>query len=64
MNKTKKFRFDSFATEFSEENVNDNDSGIGEFLIFLRIFWFFVSFPRDFKMFLLCRFTNLIENDI
>lgn len=32
MNKTaKKFRFDSFATEFSEENINDNDSGIGEF---------------------------------
>ena len=37
MNKlTKKFRFDSFATEFSEENINDNDSGIGEFFNFLR----------------------------
>ena len=42
MNKSKKFRFDSFATEFSEENIKkeqvefpDNDSGIGEFdLIF------------------------------
>ena len=36
MNKSKKFRFDSFATEFSEENIKkeqefpDNDSGIGE----------------------------------
>ena len=38
MNKlTKKFRFDSFATEFSEENINDNDSGIGE-LIFIMMF--------------------------
>ena len=37
MNKlTKKFRFDSFATEFSEENINDNDSGIGEFFKILR----------------------------
>ena len=41
MNKSKKFRFDSFATEFSEENIKketefpDNDSGIGEFLITL-----------------------------
>ena len=37
MNKlTKKFRFDSFATEFSEENINDNDSGIGEFFQFSK----------------------------
>ena len=37
MNKlTKKFRFDSFATEFSEENINDNDSGIGEFFKILH----------------------------
>ena len=32
MNKSKKFRFDSFATEFSEDkqDIPDNDSGIGE----------------------------------
>ena len=38
---SKKFRFDSFATEFSEDNIKkessecfpDNDSGIGKFLI-------------------------------
>ena len=53
MNKTKKFRFDSFATEFSEENVNDNDSGIGElklsftcFDIFLRRV--FLAFSHNF----------------
>lgn len=34
---SKRFRFDSFATEFSEENIkkeqefHDNDSGIGEY---------------------------------
>ena len=36
---SKKFRFDSFATEFSEDNIKkeseyfpDNDSGIGKFI--------------------------------
>ena len=40
---SKKFRFDSFATEFSEDNIKketepfpDNDSGIGEFLFILK----------------------------
>ena len=35
MNKSsKRFRFDSFATEFSEDkqDIPDNDSGIGKFL--------------------------------
>ena len=39
---SKKFRFDSFATEFSEDNIKketepfpDNDSGIGELLFHL-----------------------------
>ena len=37
MNKSKKFRFDSFATEFSEDkqDIPDNDSGIGEFFLSL-----------------------------
>lgn len=55
----KKFRFDSFATEFSEENIKkeqeiqDNDSGIGKFsysvLTCLKIspntcaYWFLVG---------------------
>ena len=39
MNKSKKFRFDSFATEFSEDkqDIPDNDSGIGEFFFFIFI---------------------------
>ena len=41
---SKKFRFDSFATEFSEDNIKketepfpDNDSGIGELIFFFFI---------------------------
>ena len=39
MNKSKKFRFDSFATEFSEDkqDIPDNDSGIGELIFFFFI---------------------------
>ena len=39
MNKSKRFRFDSFATEFSEDkqDIPDNDSGIGEFIFIFII---------------------------
>ena len=38
---TKRFRFDSFATEFASSNSKeevheDNDSGIGEFVLWIK----------------------------
>ena len=52
MNKSKKFRFDSFATEFSEDkqDIPDNDSGIGES---------FFSCLHTIKLFSLVRLLDL-----